>query len=75
MTTEHKILRLIDSRITSERAIEEFVGVSRETSIWLWRLHKDGLTAPAGPKGEHLSLTPKGVERLNELDALPPISK
>ncbi len=63
MTTEHKILTLIDRGVRSESDIAPlFDGAAHEISMALYSC------TIAEDVGLWLSLTDRGVDRLNELD-------
>lgn len=66
MTTEHKILALLDRGIVSRHDLRAILGP--EANSKALQLLDDGLLQ--WPRGASLSLTDRGVERLDVLDEI-----
>lgn len=65
MTTEHKILDLIDRGVTNIDDISEVVGRTVGGAMEVWTVIHEGM---ADRDRGCLMLTAKGLDRLNELD-------
>lgn len=65
MTTEHKILSLVDRGVTRIDDIRGIIGDGEWSEVW--SLIKSGMTGRTG-QSQLLFLTPKGLDRLNALD-------
>lgn len=67
MTTEHKILALVDRGVINIDDIGEVVGRTVGGAMEVWAVIHEGM---ADRDRDCLTLTPKGLDRLNELDEI-----
>lgn len=67
MTTEHKILTLIDRGMRRIDDIERILGGRQRTANAIWTAIESS-HADLCSIGRDVTLTPAGIERLNDLD-------
>ena len=65
MTTEHKLLTLLDRGVSAESDVD---GILAELECYEYVLSSMLVTRRIERIDGHLRLTPRGVERLNDLD-------
>lgn len=68
MTTEHKILTLIDRGVSSIDDLERLFGSRKWISDAIWRLVFRGCAYQLDHCSGSLALTSEGLDRLNALD-------